>query len=175
MKNVVLILGFLFFAHAIVFAAKEVPVTRYNPPPSIELEITSKTDAVPACAVSVSLKSLVGKLTNMSIFFETSPDLEVSPKTSRLDSFVSGTTKTFDVQVKKTGTKPSAGGSWVRARVVYLPDYDGLLKAIAGDKKAYPLELLRNQLLASVGNLKKNTTMDTQSMRFFFPTPKKGQ
>ncbi|MBF0544764.1 MAG: hypothetical protein HQM08_10040 [Candidatus Riflebacteria bacterium] len=153
---------------------------RYFMPKSIQLEINSKSQAndlaIPTLTepqtLTATVKTLVGNLTQMKIYFESSDDLEVTPSTANLETLSSGTFLNYDLTVKSTSTPKNAGGSWVRLRVSYLPDFEALKAAVSSDLVTYSNEVQRKQLLKSIEGCKAKQQMDIQAIRFFYPDKK---
>jgi hypothetical protein len=175
-KSIVFVAAFLLL-HVIVSMAEASRPQIYSPPESLNLDITLKSNLISRsyAVLTVTLKSLVGNTTRLKLLFESSKDLDVTPKTAILENLTQGAAKHFDLNVNKTSTEPDNAGSWVRARVEFLPDYEAIMKVIATDRKAYPLESNRDQLLKSLTESKTKDLKSIQAKRFFFPSREKGR
>jgi hypothetical protein len=174
MKKPVVFIAALVLSYAMVGLAEASRPTRYFAPDSLDLEIKLKSNSDPKsyAVLTASLKSLVGNITQMKIYFESSEDLEVSPRMATVENFARGAMKDFDLTVNKTSVAPNASGSWVRIRVEFLPDYQAIMKAVAEDRKTYPSESMKNQLLKSLNDSKTREVKPIQAKRFFFPSQK---
>jgi hypothetical protein len=174
MKKSVVFVAALLLLYTTVSVAEATRPVMYVQPQSLDLGIRSKSKSgsTPYAMVTATLKSLVGNITQMKVYFESSKDLEVSPKTATFESFRAGTVKNFDLTVNKTTVQPDSAGSWVRVRVEFLPDYEAVMQAVAKDQKTYPTESARNQLLKTLEDSKTKGSKSIQAKRFFFPAQK---
>jgi hypothetical protein len=172
MKSTTVFLASLVLLLGLASGAEATRPRVYSPPQSLNLEIKTKPNADPKAyaVLTATLKSLVGNLTQMKVHFESSEDLEVSPKTAPIESLAHGTMKTFDLSVIKTGSTPGVSGSWVRVRVEFLPDYEAIMEIVARDQKTYPLEGQRNQLLKSLEDVKSKAVKSIQAKGYLFPS-----
>jgi hypothetical protein len=177
MKSAVAFVAALILLHAVASVAEASPPKMYSPPQSLDLEIKSKPDADPRpyAVLTATLKSLAGNLTQMKVHFESSEDLEVSPKTASIESLAHRAMKAFDLTVTKTGVTPRVSGSWVRVRVEFLPDYEAMMETVARDQKAYPTESIRNQLLKSLEDRRSKAVKSIQARGYLFPSQNKAK
>jgi hypothetical protein len=171
------LVGALFLFHVVTSVAEASRPRVYLPPRSLDVEIASKPDGDPRsfAVLTGTLKSLTGNLTQMKVHFESSEDLDVSPKTAPLESLAQGAIKVFELTVTKTGSVPGVSGSWVRVRVEFLPDYGAIMEAVEKDQKAYPMESSRNQLLKSLEYSKTRAVKSVQAKGFLFPSQSKAK
>lgn len=116
--------------------------------------------------LTASLEGLVGSLSQIEVFFESSVDLKVAPVSAQLKALAQGEKKTFSLVIQATGKAADAGGSWVRLRVVYLPAYREIAQILA-DAAVYPDPSERRRILQRVTENQKKKARQTDATRFF--------
>ncbi|MBF0406329.1 MAG: hypothetical protein HQM10_03165 [Candidatus Riflebacteria bacterium] len=169
-KILVLFVGFVIMQTS-TFAMERKSVKRYFCPQSIQLNVVSdsksKLTSESILSLMATVRSRIGNLTRMKVFFDSSDDLDVSPKSADIDTLASGTEKNFELKVRIVKTSSDSSGSWVRLRVSYLPDYKASIAEVSVDLKSYPNETQRKQLLNALEKYQANEQIDIQAVRFF--------
>ncbi len=97
---------------------------------------------------------LIGKPSDLKIYFESTPDLAVEIKPVRFHVGLEGEKKEFVIPVRKGPGKAPFGKTWIRLRVNYLPDYDAMIKKISCEREKYPALGLYTRLLREIRTLK---------------------
>jgi len=147
------------------------PFRHFPYPQSIAVNLDPPDGKRPVHAPTVlegSIESRAGTLRAVSVFFESSDDLVVtSPTDSTIAVLSEQEKKTWRINVKKGIGQPDAGGSWVRLRVVYLPDYERLLSLIADETK-FPHEEIRSSYRSSTLQSQAQDARATDAARLFF-------
>ncbi|MBN8589676.1 MAG: hypothetical protein J0L94_15295 [Rhodothermia bacterium] len=147
------------------------PFRHFPYPQSIAINLDPSDGKRPVHAPAVlegSIEGRAGTLREVSVFFESSDDLVVAPPTSStLATLSEQEKKTWRIYVKKGADLPDAGGSWVRLRVVYLPDYERLLALIADENK-FPHEEIRSSYRSTTLQSQLQGARATDAARLFF-------
>ncbi len=138
----------------------------YETPPSVVLRLDPASCTRAAGELSASIEARVGTPTEMLVFFESSPDLRVSPASAACALLSRANPQQFVVRYRPGTGKGDAGGTWVRLRVVFSPDYPALLARLA-DTKIYPDRNQRLRLVAMVKQNQRQRTRQTAVTRFF--------
>jgi len=141
----------------------------YIPPDNLALSLAPTGDAQPGKAFSLigTIEPRTGVPAKLQVFFETSDDMSVSPGSKTIERLTAPVR--FDLQVKPASGKPDAGGSWVRLRVVYSPDYPAQAKEMT-DATRYPNPSERKRVLDLISRNQKEKARQTDATRFF-PQP----
>ncbi|MFZ2959465.1 MAG: hypothetical protein WA705_21465 [Candidatus Ozemobacteraceae bacterium] len=165
--GIVALLGPMIFSPSNSVEADQV---RYIPPPNLSIEVSPKPGEKSSLTSSFSLTGtitpLVGAPRDLDVFFESSLDLAVTPASAKIAQLNAGKPAVFKIHVKPAVGKADEGGSFVRLRVVYHPDY-AAVASFASDGKRYsdPGERLRlNELLERNAREKAK---QTDAVRFF--------
>jgi len=120
----------------------------YCVPENLALALTAPNGAGPIKAheITAEIEGRLGTLRNLAVFFTTSDDLAVAPASATVAELATGKKANFKLAVTPVkGGKAGAAGSFVKMRVVYVPDYDALAAAVADNQK-YPIQTAREQL-----------------------------
>jgi|GEM_PF-2260501 len=171
---VFVIIAFLFIGLSQVSANQ----MNYASPNDIILDLRhvpeSKTASSSDFVFSATVKGVVGVLSNVQIFFESSRNLITDPKSASLKSLFSGESKNYLFRARVNGKiKPDRGGTWIRLRVVYLPDFKAIIDKINGDLSTYSHKFERERLIRVVAEAQKKGETITRVVRVFSQTPKK--
>ncbi len=142
----------------------------YVPPESLDfsLEPIIGPPETPPFVFSGKTEVLVGDPTNVMLFFETSPDFLATPSKDFLPSLRCGEKREHRIAVIRGKGKPDSGGSWLRMRMVYLPDYQAMASSVASDTSEYPDPLEHARLLFAISQNQKAQSLQTNSIRFFW-------
>ncbi len=179
MSRSVLVGLFIFIFPLIGPFAAESNETRYVFPPNLEMALEPKSlpDSGAVKTFVGALESRVGELRDVQVFFESSPDLLVENSKASFEKLAEGNSKKIEISVKPGKGLPDAGGSWVKMRVVYLPDYAQLTRKIS-DITLYPDSAERERLREIVERNKKIGSSQTNVVRYFLSetesTPQQG-
>lgn len=159
---------FVFLSLTNVAQADQV---RYIPPPNISIAISPKNPeekifATSSFSLTGTISPLVGNPRDLEIFFESSRNLMVSPESAKIARLDSKKPAVFTILVKPTSRRADEGGTFVRVRVVYHPDF-AAIASFTSDEKRYsdPGERTRLKNLLD-RNLRENATQ-TDATRFF--------
>jgi hypothetical protein len=168
-------LGLMIIAMAIPSVAPALAQTDqagYELPKNLILTLSATKGQATATAshqLTGALEARVGTPKNLSVFFTSSDDLIVSPALASAAQVASGQSVSFTVDVAPTSGKPGAAGTFVKMRVVYLPDHGELLKQVS-DATRFPVKPARDQLIQNVqGQMTTNATQ-TDVVDFRYPT-----
>ncbi|MBF0547043.1 MAG: hypothetical protein HQM08_21560 [Candidatus Riflebacteria bacterium] len=147
---------------------------RYIPPTNLSLELhpLATSSEILNQRFKGTIESLVGIPVNLEVFFESSKNLSVSKSSEKLLKLEPGKPVDYEFDVEQQKCKPGPDGTWIRLRVVYLPDYEAQ-KKVFSDAKKYPAEEERKRVLAIVETNQKQNATQTDSVRFFCNTPSK--
>lgn len=141
----------------------------YIPPTNmaLALEPVGTPQAGQAFSLIGTIEPRTGTPTKLQIFFETSDDLSVSPVANTIERL--SAPARFQLHVKPASGKPDAGGTWVRLRVVYSPDYPAQAKEMTNAAR-YPNPSERKRVLDLISRNQKEKARQTDATRFFPPT-----
>ncbi|HRR09207.1 MAG TPA: hypothetical protein PLO56_11000 [Rhodothermales bacterium] len=147
------------------------PFLHYPYPQSITVNLEPSDGGRPVHAPVVLLGGIevrTGTLREVAVFFESSEDLAVeAPAPAPLAQLVEGESRVWSIQINKGKGKADAGGTWVRLRVVYKPDYERLL-ALVSDEVQYPHAEIRETYRAATLRSMEAETLATNATRLFF-------
>ena len=146
------------------------PFLHYPYPASIAINLNTANGQHPAKVPATLLGTVearTGTLRNLHIYFESSDDLSVQMPEDVVDILHQGEEKSYQILTTKGKGKPDAGGSWVRIRVTYLPDYTTLLN-IVSDPKRYPPEEVRSHYVTQTERAQQEKALVTDAARVFF-------
>jgi hypothetical protein len=135
------------------------PVKHYHPPDSLSLNLRSISQNQSGAKMKATIKSLVGTQSNLSIYFDSSKDLKVTPAFSRLPALQEGQVKEFKVKVTRIGPAEKYG-SWVRFRVEYQRDIAALEQRV----RSYPNAYIRKRVLDNMRGLPKKARSWSKSL-----------
>ncbi|MBF0501543.1 MAG: hypothetical protein HQM09_15500 [Candidatus Riflebacteria bacterium] len=146
---------------------------RYIPPPNLAIELIPNTTAKTVTATAPfsltgTIKPLVGSPRDLKVFFESSQNLAVTPASASLPNLDSGKPAVFDLQVSPALGKADEGGTFVRLRVIYNPDFAALASFVA-DTKLYPNQIERIRLQKIIRRNTREKAKQTDAARFFVP------
>ncbi len=141
----------------------------YSFPQSVALSLTpsegSKVTSEGKFELNGTVEPRVGTLTDLKVFFETSPDLVVNPAGEEISELGTGKKKDYLLSVSPGPGKSDGSGTWVRLRLVYFPDYR-VLEQEFSDTTKYPYEPERKRMLEIVE--KNMAEIATQTDAVFF-------
>jgi hypothetical protein len=155
----------LFFSLSPLFADQ----FRYTFPPNISVTL-EESPSTPARTLVARLKSKLGTLTNLKVFFHSSPDIRIEGIPTTIEDLQVGKEQTFSVTLHPTKKSPDEMGSWVRLGVKFVPDYEAILAAVSSPK-TYPVEYARERLRRTVQTNQKKVAVYTEATRLFFSSP----
>ncbi|MBF0409790.1 MAG: hypothetical protein HQM10_20785 [Candidatus Riflebacteria bacterium] len=134
---------------------------RYSPPQNLSLELVSSGTKYVG-----TVKVLLGSPSGLEIFFESSVDLSVNRPSEKIEKLASNSVLTFEFSADKQKNLPGSDGTWLRMRIVYLPDYSAQ-KVYLSDVKKYPAQEERIRVLKIVEANEKAAARQTDSVRYF--------
>ena len=143
----------------------------YIPPTNLALSLQPREGAggkgasIPLIG---TIEPRTGIPTRLQIFFEASDDLRVTPASATLDRLASPTR--FEMLVRPASGIPDAGGTWVRMRVLYTPDYPAQAREM-NDPRRYPEKGERDRVLHLISRNQKEQARQTDAVRYFPPSP----
>lgn len=147
------------------------PFLYYPYPQSIAVNLESSDGKSPVQAPAIllgSIEACTGTLREMVVYFESSEDLVVeTPAPAPITQLAEREKRAWSIQINKGKGKPDAGGSWVRLRVVYKPDYQRLL-TIVSDEVRYPHAEIRETYRAGTLRSMEAEMLATDAARLFF-------
>jgi hypothetical protein len=167
-SHIGLILALISFLFLLQGCPDGDPLDKYPMPGSLALSLGPASTAekcVPPCKLQGVIESRIGTPTDMKIYFESSEDLVVSPASDSVEQLPEGQQKVYTLNSEQGTGKPDAGGTWVRLRVVYLPDYDALLKDVT-DPKLFPPEV-GARWAEIIKKNKASGALQTDAVRYF--------
>ncbi|MFZ2956309.1 MAG: hypothetical protein WA705_05415 [Candidatus Ozemobacteraceae bacterium] len=140
----------------------------YAPPNNLALTLEPKNAeaTVPPMTLIGMLESRTGTPSQLVVFFESSADLAVTPASANVAVLSQQKPVTFRIEVKRGVGKPDAGGTWVRMRVTYLPDYLAQAHLIRNVKK-YSNSYERRRLFEVIRKNQKAREHQTDAIRYF--------
>ena len=143
----------------------------YVPPTNLALELRPAGSWNPRGTTGFAARLIgrIGTPTAMVCYFETSPDLTVTPASATLPHLTANRPVDFRLQVGPGPGRAGAGGSWVRLRVVYRPDYGRQLQ-LAADPRRYPDPGERERLHRLIASQRQRNLQQTDAIRWFPPT-----
>lgn len=143
----------------------------YIPPTNLALTLQPQGDVTPGkpFVLTGTLEARTGTPGKLQVFFETSADLAISPAGTALDRLSASAPARFELKVRPAAGKPDAGGTWVRMRVVYSPDYPAQAREMT-DATRYPSSAERKRVLDLISRNQKAKARQTDAVRFFPPT-----
>lgn len=116
-------------------------------PPNISLRFADDaTTEQNRLKLSATIESLLGNLTNLEIFFDSSKDLKIMSNTRTLKNLAPENLRKVKILAIKTGATPDELGTWIKMGVRYLPDYPQILEAV-NNTSQYPDRFERQKLL----------------------------
>ena len=112
------------------------------------------------------LKSQLGELNNLEIFFDSSKDLKIMSNTSNLNSLPIDSPRKVKILAIKTGEQPDELGSWIKMGVKYLPDYQQISEAI-NNPDTYPDQNERQKLIDILSKNQQSGARFLEAIRYF--------
>ncbi len=101
------------------------------------------------CDFIATVTGLVGNPTNLEVFFDSSPNLKVEPKSADIKGIGAGEKKSFNLKVERKEAKGYEGYTFVKLRVRYIPDFQKMREEFSNTGK-YPSKAAREYALDSI-------------------------
>jgi len=120
-------------------------------------------------ALTGRIEARTGSPKDLEIFFESSDDLRVEPVRAVAPALDPNRPLEYRLAVQPGTGRPGAAGSFVRLRVVYLPDYETLGRVVA-DPASYPNPLDRSRLEKIIAANRARGARQTDAV-LFSPEP----
>ena len=113
-----------------------------------------------------AVEARVGSLKDIDVFFESSEDLLVNSATLKISSLTVRSVRKFKVKLKNSSREAGVGGSWIRMRVTYSPDYAAISNLLANTSQ-FPDVTERQRLLDILSRNSQDHKKYTSSVRWF--------